>query len=131
MDADTFASSLILYYPFVVHLQLWKGACNKNLGNSFLLIWRIGEEEKLLSVSRTLWSAGGTHMHVHICASCLRARIPRKLVCLFSCQLRSNFHSTITAATASTAAAGNNLTHLDVRRIPGACALRRCIDVCA
>lgn len=39
--------------------QLWKGACNKNLGNSFLLIWRIGEEEKLLNVSRSLWSAGG------------------------------------------------------------------------
>jgi len=88
--------------------QLWKGACNKNLGNSFLLIWRIGEEEKLLSVSRSLWSAGGA------CVCGVDWMIGRLVY------LTPHTLHTTAAATASTAAAGGNLTHLDVRRIPGA-----------
>lgn len=38
----------------IVHenTSLWSGACNKNMGNSFLLIWRIGEEKQLIEASR-------------------------------------------------------------------------------
>jgi len=34
----------------IVHDQVtrWGGTCNKNLGNSFLMVWRIGDEEALL-----------------------------------------------------------------------------------
>lgn len=53
--------------PRTPKTQLWKGACNKNLGNSFLLIWRIGEEEKLLNVSRSLWSTGGACVYLCAC----------------------------------------------------------------
>jgi class 3 adenylate cyclase len=34
----------------IVHDQVtrWGGTCNKNLGNSFLMVWRIGDEDALL-----------------------------------------------------------------------------------
>ena len=38
----------------IVHHQVtrWGGTCNKNLGNAFLMIWRIGDEDELLSGSK-------------------------------------------------------------------------------
>ena len=46
----------------IVHenVAIWKGACNKNLGNSFLISWRIGEEQKLIDLSRTMWNGSTT-----------------------------------------------------------------------
>jgi hypothetical protein len=37
----------------VVHgcIQTWGGQSNKNLGNAFVLIWRIGEEEELVAIT--------------------------------------------------------------------------------
>jgi hypothetical protein len=83
----------------------WHGACNKNLGNSFLLIWRIGDMERLMDMSRSLWgsspmSPGGpsstnmlakfdvrripgacvrNHTHTHVCV-----RVGVHLECLHS-----------------------------------------------
>ena len=33
----------------IVHEEVtrWEGLCNKNLGNAFLMVWRIGDEEYL------------------------------------------------------------------------------------
>ena len=33
------------------HVHSWEGSCNKNLGNSFVLIWRIGDEATLSSLT--------------------------------------------------------------------------------
>ena len=37
----------------IVHEQVsrWGGTCNKNLGNAFLMVWRIGDEEDLVELS--------------------------------------------------------------------------------
>ena len=34
----------------IVHTNVhsWRGQCNKNLGNAFIVVWRIGDEESLL-----------------------------------------------------------------------------------
>ena len=44
----------------IVHSNVhsWRGACNKNLGNAFVLLWRIGDEEELLAT----YGGGGRHM---------------------------------------------------------------------
>ena len=44
----------------IVHsnVHFWRGACNKNLGNAFVLLWRIGDEEELLAS----YGGGGRHM---------------------------------------------------------------------
>ena len=38
----------------IVHDEVtrWGGTCNKNLGNAFLMVWRIGDEKSLLDYGR-------------------------------------------------------------------------------
>ena len=38
----------------IVHSRVhgWGGQCNKNLGNAFVIIWRIGDEQTLLEVTQ-------------------------------------------------------------------------------
>eukprot|EP01035_Chromulina_nebulosa_P017948 gene17948-23574_t len=52
----------------IVHsfTHTWGGQCNKNLGNAFLIVWRIGDEETLLSllkVSSKHFKLGGYDAH--------------------------------------------------------------------
>jgi hypothetical protein len=37
----------------IVHSQVhnWGGQCNKNLGNAFVLVWRIGDEKTLIAAN--------------------------------------------------------------------------------
>ena len=48
----------------IVHEQVtrWAGTCNKNLGNAFLMIWRIGDEDDLVDNNsrKRLTSKGGS-----------------------------------------------------------------------
>ena len=48
-DILTFVNSI----AEIVHssVQHWGGQCNKNLGNAFVVIWRIGDEETLMTLT--------------------------------------------------------------------------------
>ena len=46
-DVLTFTNAIAEIVHSNVHS--WRGACNKNLGNAFVLLWRIGDEEELLA----------------------------------------------------------------------------------
>ncbi len=36
-------------FPFFVSVHAWSGQCNKNLGNAFVIVWRIGDEHSILA----------------------------------------------------------------------------------
>ena len=55
-DVLTFTNAIAEIVHSNVHF--WRGACNKNLGNAFVLLWRIGDEEELLAT----YGGGGRHM---------------------------------------------------------------------
>ena len=38
---------LLLFVSFFLSHRRWGGTCNKNLGNAFLMVWRIGDENAL------------------------------------------------------------------------------------
>ena len=48
----------------IVHTNVhsWRGQCNKNLGNAFTVVWRIGDEESLL-VSQNSSNKTSTILH--------------------------------------------------------------------
>jgi len=49
----------------VVHSNTsdWAGSCNKNLGNAFIIVWRIGEEEEVKAATKTM-QTNGAKKHV-------------------------------------------------------------------
>jgi hypothetical protein len=47
-DIMTFVNSIAAIVHNYVHD--WKGQCNKNLGNAFLVVWRIGDEHTLQNI---------------------------------------------------------------------------------
>jgi len=48
-DILTFVNTIAEVVHDCVHS--WGGQCNKNLGNAFVIIWRIGDEEELLNIT--------------------------------------------------------------------------------
>jgi len=45
--------SLFVLFSIVYHsVHAWSGQCNKNLGNAFVIVWRIGDEHALAEMTR-------------------------------------------------------------------------------
>ena len=82
----------------IVHNEVtrWGGLCNKNLGNAFLMVWRIGDENALQSLS---------------------GRRRRK-------SQRNSFCGSLSSLPTSPSSASVRSLIVDLRRIPGKCRLQ-------
>jgi hypothetical protein len=56
----------------IVHSQVhrWDGSCNKNLGNGFVIVWRIADEETLLAANAASILSRNTNAR-HATGSCI------------------------------------------------------------
>ena len=59
-DVFTFVNTI----AHIVHesVHYWEGSCNKNLGNAFVIIWRIGDEQTLLAQMAKSMSMSSTKL---------------------------------------------------------------------
>mmetsp|Transcript_7346 Transcript_7346/g.9166 ORF Transcript_7346/g.9166 Transcript_7346/m.9166 type:complete len:915 (+) Transcript_7346:148-2892(+) len=96
----------------------WAGACNKNLGNAFVIVWRIGDEEEVALVTQRARIDGNKKRHhkavLHTQSSVATAGAPSN----DGRQTAAPSPAPNAAAPANTAPA-SYVPKIDLRRIPG------------
>ena len=57
---DTYIQITNTTAPTILYsVHTWSGQCNKNLGNAFVIVWRIGDEHQLAEGQRGTRIRGG------------------------------------------------------------------------